>query len=172
MGVWRETLLGAMGIPPAQVHALDHALPLEAAAQAYEAALRAAVRGGAAAAGGEPPRLDALLLGMGPDGHTASLFAGHPLLGEASRWVATISDSPKPPPQRITLTLPVLNAARLALFVCTGASKAEPVVRAFSPEPDVPAGLVLATQRTHWLLDAPAAAGLVEQQAKQAHMYS
>jgi hypothetical protein len=67
----------------------------------------------------------------------------------------------------VTLTLPVLNAARLALFVVTGASKAECVRRAFAPEPDVPAGLVLATHRTHWLLDAPAAVEMLAEQAKQ-----
>ena len=74
-------------------------------------------------------------------------------------------------PERVTLTLPVLNAARLALFVVTGASKAECVRRAFAPEPDVPAGLVLATHRTHWLLDAPAAVEMLAEQAKQEHMY-
>ena len=142
-------------------------VPLELAAREYEAALLG-VCGGSEAA---PPRLDALLLGMGPDGHTASLFPGHPLVEERRRWVAPIADSPKPPPERVTLTLPVLNAARLALFVVTGASKAECVRRAFAPEPDVPAGLVLATHRTHWLLDAPAAVEMLAEQAKQEHMY-
>jgi signal transduction histidine kinase len=72
---------------------------------------------------------------------------------------------------RVTLTLPVLNAERLELFVLTGASKAVCVRRAFAPEPDVPAGLVLATHRTHWLLDAPAAVEMLAEQAKQEHMY-
>ena len=176
MGEWRRTLLAPLGINPSQVHALDETIPLEQAARAYEANLVRIASGGravaAAAAGGPPPRLDAVVLGMGPDGHTASLFPDHLLLQETGCWVAPIADSPKPPPCRITLTFPVLNAASLVLFLVTGGSKAQAVRGAFAPEPTVPAGHVLASVRTHWLLDGPAASELLVEEEKQEHMYS
>jgi 6-phosphogluconolactonase len=84
--------------------------------------------------------------------------------------VAFITDSPKPPLERITMTLPVLNAARLAVFIATGASKAPMLKQAFEPDTELPAGLVLA-QRTHWLVDQPAAAGMAEQEAAADHLY-
>ena len=100
----------------------------------------------------------------------ASLFPGHALLGESRRAVTFIKDSPKPPLERITMTLPVLNAARLAVFIATGASKAPMLKQAFEPDTELPAGLVLA-QRTHWLVDQPAAAGMAEQAAAADHLY-
>ena len=160
LGEWNTRFLNQVSIPKSQIYPLDINMTVGEAAAAYEKKLLAVCGGGAVAAGGSPPKVDMLLLGMGPDGHTASLFPEHPLLEEAGCWVAPITDSPKPPPSRITLTLPCLNAARTALFVVTGGAKAPVVRRAFSPEPDVPAGLVLAAFRTHWLLDQPAAAEL------------
>jgi 6-phosphogluconolactonase len=78
--------------------------------------------------------LDVALQGMGPDGHTASLFPGHPALG-ATEPVVAVPDSPKPPPQRVTFTLPVLNAARLVLLPVTGEAKREALDRLLTGEP-------------------------------------
>jgi 6-phosphogluconolactonase len=88
------------------------------------------------------PRFDVIHLGLGEDGHTASLFPGHPALREAQALVASIHDAPKPPPERLTLTLPVINAARAVLFMVQGASKREALARVRRRDPAVPASLV------------------------------
>jgi 6-phosphogluconolactonase len=101
-------------------------------------------------------------LGLGPDGHTASLFPGHALLSAADRAVAGIADSPKPPPRRVTLTLPTINAARAVAFVATGASKAA-VVRAIFQDPGCPLPGALVRPDAgalDWFIDAAAAAEL------------
>lgn len=132
------------------IHRMEGERPeLEEAARRYERALR------------ENGPLDLVLLGVGPDGHVASLFPGHPLLDEREHWVRAIHDSPKPPPGRLTLTLPALDAARAIVVVATGAAKAE-IVRAIRTDPTskLPAAIVLrrGTQRT-LVLDPASARG-------------
>jgi 6-phosphogluconolactonase len=138
----RKALFAHVPIPPDQVHALDASLLGEpdALADAYEKAL---IREFAQRDSARFPVFDLVLLGMGPDGHTASLFPGHELLLEDDRWVAPILDSPKPPPERITLTLPVLNHAARVAFVAAGASKADALHSVLdTPEAGLPAARV------------------------------
>jgi 6-phosphogluconolactonase len=108
---------------------------------------------------GDPPRLDVALLGVGPDGHVCSLFPGHPLLREQRRLVAAIEDSPKPPPRRLTLTLPALTSVDLVVVAALGDAKAAPVCEALDdPESPLPVALVVRrARRVLWLLDEPAA---------------
>lgn len=105
------------------------------------------------------PQFDLILLGMGPDGHCCSLFPGHPLLKENKLWVASIHDSPKPPPERITLTLPVVNHSKLIIFVTAGEGKQEMVQKIIEqPELQLPCQLVQPHQgKVYWFIDQPAA---------------
>jgi 6-phosphogluconolactonase len=88
------------------------------------------------------PRFDIIHLGLGEDGHTASLFPGNPALREAKALVAQVQNAPKPPPERLTLTLPVINAARAVLFMVQGASKKDALARVLRRDPALPASLV------------------------------
>ncbi len=156
----REVLLSRVPVPLANIHRLRGELEdPETAAREYEAVLRTTLR----PLGDRPPRLDLVLLGLGPDGHTASLFPGTAVLREARSWVrpAWVEQLQA---WRLTLTLPVINAARHVLFLVTGADKA-PVVQAVLEGPRdpgrLPAQLVAPTEgRVEWLLDREAAARL------------
>lgn len=109
----------------------------------------------------ELPRFDLLLLGMGPDGHCCSLFPGHPLLNEHTRWVAPITDSPKPPPERITLTYPVVNNSQLVVFVTAGDGKKDMVQQIIEqPDKDLPCQRVKPVGKVYWFIDHAAAAKL------------
>ena len=152
--VVKEELLDKASILPENIAVINSEIPLEEAAKEYELLLKNWYPASII------PPLDMLLLGMGPDGHTCSLFPGHPLLQETSRLVAAISDSPKPPPCRITLTYPIINAAKCAVFVSTGAGKAsvlQQVLEGHSSEP-LPASRVRPSNgELHWFVDDDAA---------------
>jgi len=131
----RVQLFDHVPIPANQIYPINETLPPAAAAAAYQDIMAQVFQ-----LGRPYPRFDLILLGMGEDGHTASLFPRHPLLSETNQWVAPIFDSPKPPPTRITLTLPVINQAEHVVFISTGAGKAGVLPLALGA--DTEAGLV------------------------------
>lgn len=154
----RETLLDQVPLPPEQSFAMPggDADP-EAGAVAYARTL-AQVFG---LRRGEVPRFDLVLLGMGLDGHTASLFPGSPVLKEIFRPVASVHATAAAIPQRITLTLPVLNAAANVLFLVSGPEKAKAVKAVLGDRVLLPAGLVQPEKgRLVWMLDQAAASQL------------
>ena len=154
-----ETLLSKVPVRLEQIHRM-HTEMADAtlAAQAYEDEIRAAF--------GEAdtlPRFDLILLGLGPDGHTASLFPGTSALAERRRlvvadWVPSLGA------YRITMTLPLLNAARAVVFIVSGAAKApivREVLRPSAPSRDLPSRLVVPTDGDlSWMLDRAAARDL------------
>lgn len=153
----RESLLDRIEGPQPEVHRIEGELGYQRAAVAYEQTLRERFGAGV-------PELDLLLLGLGSDGHTASLFPHDGALDERERLAVGV-ETPGMAPlvSRVTLTLPVLDAAQKVLFLISGADKADAVRRAFgsAPSPDAPAGLVdPAEGELVLLMDPPAAAGM------------
>ncbi|PVZ11760.1 6-phosphogluconolactonase [Actinomycetospora cinnamomea] len=163
----REALLDALPLDPARVHpmaALD--APEDAgggdpdlAADAYAKVLSSA----AARLGGDTvPAFDVLLAGCGPEGHVLSVFPDSPAVHAGGAGVVGVRDCPKPPPTRVSLTLPAARHAREIWLVATGEGKAEALARAHAgaSEVDVPLAGLRGTERTLWLLDRGAAARL------------
>ncbi|XP_020236760.1 probable 6-phosphogluconolactonase 4, chloroplastic [Cajanus cajan] len=160
-----DGLLSKVPIPPGNNYAINDALSAEGAADDYETCLRQLVKNNVIASSPASgfPKFDLMLLGMGPDGHVASLFPGHPLVEENKRWVAFIKDSPKPPPERITFTFPVINASAYAALVVTGKGKADAVNSVLGKSQNsakLPAGLVAPEGELKWFLDKGAASKL------------
>lgn len=149
------------GVSPPTVHTIDGAVLDDAQelADRYEQAL---VRSFASRDSVKLPIFDLLLLGCGPDGHTCSLFPGHELLRETSAWVAPIEDSPKPPPRRVTLTLPVVAHAVRVAFVATGAGKRDIMKVIFEEGKGLPCALVneRTGERCSWFVDNAAVEGV------------
>jgi 6-phosphogluconolactonase len=154
-----ESLLAGGSVPRDRVHPVPTgAADPEAAARQYETELRRRLPP-------TGPSFDLALLGIGPDGHVASLFPGGSALDEVDRWVAAVPRSPQPPYlPRITLTLPLLNRSRRAMFLVTGTAKAGIVRQALEPPAPtaapLPANRVAGLESTEWFLDAAAARGL------------
>ena len=156
--LYKDALIGKLpGVKEDNFVVIDPSLDADAAAKDYAKKLLALEKDKSI----QLPRYDLLLLGMGPDGHTCSLFPGHPLLDEKDLIVAPITDSPKPPPSRVTLTYPVLNNAKAAVFVSTGDGKKEILEEILEQGKDYPAGRVKPTDGDLvWILDQAAAAKL------------
>jgi 6-phosphogluconolactonase len=146
----RASLLDHVRVPEAQQHrALGERGP-EDAARGYEAEIRATVPDAV---------FDVVMCGMGPDGHTMSLFPGHAEVAERERLVIGVTDSPKPPPERVTFTLPLVHAARHTLLLVSGASKADALSAVLERvDPAVPASL-LREGRLEIIADDAAAPG-------------
>ncbi|WP_238963818.1 6-phosphogluconolactonase [Mycobacterium paraintracellulare] len=158
----RAALLDHVDIPSSQVHPMpasdgEFGGDLAAAALAYEQLLAAN------AAPGQPvPSFDVHLLGMGPEGHINSLFPDTPAVLETTRMVVSVDDSPKPPPQRITLTLPAIARSREVWLMVSGAGKADAAAAAIggAAPVSVPAAGAIGQEITLWLLDEDAASKL------------
>jgi len=158
----REALLDHIDIPAANVHAMpasdgEFGDDIGAAALAYEQVLAGNAKDGA-----PTPDFDVHLLGMGGEGHVNSLFPHTPAVREQTRMVVGVTDSPKPPPRRITLTLPAVQRSREVWLVVGGAEKADAVAAAVggAASDDVPAAGAVGRNATVWLLDEAAAAKL------------
>jgi 6-phosphogluconolactonase len=155
----RHALLDAVDIPADRIHPFpasdgpDGNDP-EAAAERYAGELRAAAHGGLAL-----PHVDVLMLGVGPDGHVASIFPESPATYEDERPVVAVHGSPKPPPVRLTLTFPVINSADEVWLAATGAEKADAIGLALAGAGPVqiPAAGVHGGHLTLWSLDRAAA---------------
>jgi 6-phosphogluconolactonase len=152
----RETLLNSVGLPNENIHRLKGELSPVDAAEEYEAQLRSVFR----LLPGDIPRFDVIVLGMGADGHTASLFPGTDALTETERLVVA-NHVPQLDTMRLTFTYPVLNAARLVLFLVAGEDKSDAAQQCMIGKDAPPAGLVQPTDGDlHWLMDSSAASGL------------
>ena len=144
----REALIDALPLDPARVHPMAASDGPDGDDAAAAAARYARELGDA--------RFDVLMLGVGEDGHVASIFPGHPV-GSETGATAAVHDSPKPPPTRITLTMPRIREADEVWLIASGEGKADAVAAALHGE-DLPASRAVGRQRVLWLLDEAAAA--------------
>lgn len=157
-----SAMLDKLPLDPKRVHPMPvsgagYGDDVDAAAAGYAAELAAAAGDSAGI-----PRIDITMLGVGEDGHVASLFPGHEGL-RATGTVIAVRNSPKPPPTRISFTMGVLDASAKVWLIASGAGKADAIRAALQPAPgeeEVPAGLVKGTQETLALLDRDAASEL------------
>ncbi|KAG5521358.1 hypothetical protein RHGRI_033800 [Rhododendron griersonianum] len=162
----KDGLLSKVPIIPNHIHSINDSASAEQAAEDYEFVIRQLVRTRVISVSeiNDCPKFDLIILGMGPDGHVASLFPNHSALNENDEWVTFITDSPKPPPERITFTMPVLNSASNVAVAVTGIGKSEAVhlvIDNVGPNLPLPARMVRPSNgKLVWFLDKPAASEL------------
>ena len=148
-----EAMLSRVTVPEGCVHSFDTtALTPEDAAAGYERRLKRFY--GADALDPARPLFDVTLLGLGPDGHTASLIPGQPVLGERDKWAAAVTEGR--PEARLTLTYPVIASSRAIAFLVTGKDKAAMLAHVRSGAEDVPAGRLRTAAEVHWFVDRAA----------------
>jgi 6-phosphogluconolactonase len=167
----REAMLDKLKIPAAHIHRIRAEGPdLDAAARDYEAEIERAL-GQVAGVGRRPPHFNLFLLGMGPDGHTASIFPDTEALSETERWVIPV-DVPSLGVKRITMTPPLINSAHFILFMVTGAAKADVVADVLQGPRDprrCPAQLIHPlTGEVMWFVDREASAKLIQHHRMEA----
>jgi 6-phosphogluconolactonase len=149
----RDALFSRVAVPGSNIHAVPTAnLSPEQSAAAYERTLKDFY--GADTIDPRRPLFGVTLLGIGEDGHTASLFPGHPALVEERRWALAVIGAKSEP--RITLTYPALDSSRDAVFLVTGANKRTVVARAQAGDRTLPAGRIRPIGRLHWFTDRAA----------------
>ncbi|KAI4307054.1 hypothetical protein L6164_030284 [Bauhinia variegata] len=161
-----DGFLSKVPIPANNIYAIDDALPADGAADVYETNLRRLVKSNVIASSAvQFPKFDLVLLGVGPDGRVGSLFPRHYVLKENQKWVTFMKDSPKPPLERITFTLPVINSSANVAMVVTGAGKADAVYTALEKTVDqssdkLPVQMISPEGELKWYLDKGAASKL------------
>ena len=145
----REALIDPLQLPSSMVRRMAGEVPADNAAAEYDFELRRAMED-------RQPAFDLVLLGMGPEGHTASLFPDSPALLERHRMAAHVT-VPAQPPERLTMTPPALASTRQILFMVTGADKAQAVAEVFKDESGLPAAVVSRLAPSRFLVDEAAA---------------
>jgi len=160
VGQARAAFLDAVGVPAARVHEMGSTAEFERPSDAGRAYATVLDEHGLGMEGAHT--FDVVMLGVGPDGHIASLFPGHPQLDIGNKAACGVVDSPKPPPERVTMTYPTLRRGRSVWFLVSGDGKADAVAKALGGADihDTPAAGVQGQEETIWFLDRGAASRL------------